>query len=170
MKIKHNSFHQRPRNISTKGSICQWGNCSVAGRWLGNVARSSVTAGCDKWLTPRATNPGCLVLWLAPAEWLLFSQFWPDHSFSLRRVFSLWSIITSNGLCNWMSIVHWRLLMGSAHPGLKRAVLRESGWCGAGFEMAAKGHTCWLVCSASAAICWSESEIKGLISLLWHEL
>lgn len=61
--------------------------------------------------------------------------------------------------------------MGSAHQELKRAgCAGESGWWGAGFEMAAKGHTCWLVCSTSAAICQSESETKGLISLLWHRL
>lgn len=84
-------------------------------------------AHSDKWLTPRATNPGCLVLCWAPAEWLLFSHFRPAHSSSPRRVFSLWSIITSNGLCNWMRIIHWRLLMGSAHQDVKRAVQRRVG-------------------------------------------
>lgn len=49
--------------------------------------------------------------------------------------------------------------MGSAHQDLKRAVLggREGGggqWVvGVGSEMAAKGHTCSLLCSASTAIC-----------------
>ena len=37
-------------------------------------------------------------------------------------------------------------------------------------EMAANGHTCSLLCSASVAICWSKSETRGLISSLWLEI
>lgn len=142
MKIKGNSY-QKPGNILTRGSICQLGDCSVASRRLGNVARSSLTAACDEWLTPRATNPGCLVLCLAPAEGLLFSDFLPDHSSSLRRVFPLWSITTLNGLCNWMSIAHWRLLMGWAHQDLKRAAWGTVGGGRTGSQMTAKGHVCF---------------------------
>lgn len=46
--------------------------------------------------------------------------------------------------------------MGSAHQDLKRAVLRESGWWGAGSEMAAKGHL--LAC----ALCFCSHLLKQI--------
>lgn len=123
----------------------------------------SPEAHCDKWLTPWATNPGCLVLCLTPAEWLLFSHFRPDHSSSPRQVFSLWSIITSNGLYNWMRIIHWRLLMGSSHQDLKRAVRGRVDGGGRVWD-GSRGPHLLASLSASAAICWSKSEARGLIS------
>lgn len=93
------------------------------------------------WLVTNDWHPGPPTLAALCAVWLLpsgsYSHFWLNHSSSPRRVFSLWSIITSNGLCNWMSIRYWRLLMDLAQQDLKK--LREGegvvwGWVWHGSE------------------------------------